>query len=116
MFAGTAQLGDFMAGIFKATSTVQIQDLSFGAQVAPAGGNVTVELTDAAGNSLGASVTLLAAARYADAPLAAPLTVTAGQIVRAKFTEVDLGVAQYFVLNMMGATAQFPAGPCCCGP
>lgn len=115
-FAGTAQLSEKFAGAFQAVSTVQIQQLQLGAQVSPAGGNVTVALVDASGNPLGAEVTLLAATRYANIDLPAPLTLAPGDVVQAIFTEVDLGVAQYFMLNLMGATAQFPVGPCCCGP
>lgn len=113
-YAGTAQLGEVF-GFFQAASSVQIQRLQLASQVAAAGGNISIELINLSGEAL-AEITMLSASDYKDYPIPAPVTLAPGQVVRARFSEVDLGVAQYFTMNLVGATAQFPVGPCCCGP
>lgn len=113
-FAGTAQL-DEVFGYFQANGPVQIQRLILFAQVGAVGGNVTIALIDVDGVELG-RVVMLSGSAYQASNLAATITLQRGQIVRAKFVTVDLGVAQYFTLGLYGATAEYPAGPCCCGP
>ncbi len=114
IYAGTAQLGDVF-GFYQAPSSVQVQRLQLSSQVAAVGGNIGVELVNLAGTVL-AEVVMLSASNYKDYPLPAPITLSPGQAIRARISETDLGVAQYFTLNVIGATAQFPVGPCCCGP
>lgn len=113
-FAGTAQL-DEVFGYFQANGPVQIQRLILTAQVGAVGGNVTVALIDEDGVELG-RVVMISGSAYQASNLAATITLQRGDIVRAKFLGVDLGVAQYFDLGLYGATAEYPSGPCCCGP
>ena len=114
-YTGTAQLNDVF-GFYQAPSTVIVTGLQLSAQVAPAGGNITMELVDVNGDGYGREITLLAASTYKNQPLSALLTLAPGNAIRAKITEVDLGVAGYFTLNVIGATGQYPQGPCCAGP
>lgn len=112
---GTAIL-DEVFGFFKADSSVQIQRIQISAQQGAIGGNVTFLLVDSAGTSLGRTAVLGNGTNYKDAPLSAPLTLTPGKTVRAKFTSVDAGIGGYFTVNLIGATAQGRVAPCGCGP
>ena len=113
-FAGTAQL-DEVFGYFQAAGPVQINRLIITAQVGAVGGNVVVALIDGDGEELG-RITMMSATSYQASNLASLITLARGDVVRAKFVEIDAGVAQYFDLAVIGATAEYPTGPCCCGP
>lgn len=113
-FAGTAQL-DEIFGYFQASAPVQINRLILTAQVGAVGGNIVVALINGLGVELG-RITMMSATSYQASNLAALITLQRGDVVRAKFVEVDAGVAQYFDLAVIGATAEYPSGPCCCGP
>lgn len=113
-FAGTAQLNEVF-GYFQASGPVQINRLILVAQVGAVGGNVTVALIDGDGAELG-RITMMSGTSYQPSNLASLITLQRGDAVRAKFVEVDMGVAQYFDLSVIGATAEYPSGPCCCGP
>jgi hypothetical protein len=114
IYAGLAQL-DGTLGSYQASQTVQIQRLQLNAQVGAVGGDVTVALFDEDGEELG-SVTMLSASSFKNVALPATITLRSGDVVTAKFTGVDLGVAQYFTLSILGATSEYPVGPACCGP
>lgn len=101
-------------GFFAAPSSVQVQRLQITAQTAPAGGNITVTLVNAAGTSLGASVVLPSGSTYYDQMLAAPLTLAPGAVVRAKVTGIDNGTATDIVVNLIGATTQGTPAPSGC--
>lgn len=105
-------------GFFQAPSSVQIQRLQITAQTVPVGGNITVALVNQSGTAYsGATVTLGAAVPYYDQALAAPITLSPGQIVRAKITAVDGGVASDLTVNLIGATGQGSTAPSgCCPP
>lgn len=113
-FAGTAQL-DEVFGYFQAAGPVQINRLILVAQVGAVGGNIVVALIDGDGEELG-RITMASATSYQASNLASLITLARGDVVRAKFVEIDAGVAQYFTLSVIGATAEYPSGPCCCGP
>lgn len=113
-FAGTAQL-DEVFGYFQASQPTQINRLILVAQVGAVGGNVVVALINGSGTELG-RITMLSGSAYQASNLASLITLQRGDVVRAKFVGVDLGVAQYFDLAVIGATAEYPSGPCCCGP
>lgn len=120
-YVGTAQLNEIFGG-YTAPSSVQIQRIQVSARVAATGGNVVFTLVDADGNTYGATVTLAASTKYQNTPLAAPVTLIAGESVFVKITGVDLGTAQDFNIILVGATPQGPVvpicasacGPCCC--
>lgn len=104
-------------GFFKTSSGVQIQRLQITAQTPPAGGNISVQLVDESGNAYaGATVTLPSGASYYDQPLAAPITLGIGRVIRAQITGVDNGTASDITLNIIGATAQGATPPSGCGP
>lgn len=113
-YTGTAQLDDIF-GYFEASAGVQINRLIITAQVGAVGGNVAVALIDEDGAELG-RVVMLSGTSYQASNLAALITLQRGDSIRAKIVEVDLGVAGYLTLAVMGATAEYPSGPCCCGP
>lgn len=113
-YAGTAQL-DGVLGSFQADGPVQINRLSINAQTPATGGNVVVGLFDEDGVELG-RVTMMSASSFSAENLAALITLARGDIVTAKFIEVDGGVASFFTFAIIGATAEYPTGPCCCGP
>lgn len=119
-YAGAPVLSDVF-GFYKAPSMVQIQRVQVSAQVAPVGGNVSITLVDGLGNSLGAVAILASATEYVDYAIPAPITVSAGGIVRAQFTGVDNGTAENITVNLIGATSQGPVAPtsggngCGCG-
>ncbi len=115
VWTGNAIL-DEIFGFFKAASAVQIQRIQIAAQQGAIGGNVTFALVDGNGDPWGATAVLGSGTNYKDAPLSAPVTVAPGGVVRAKFTGIDLGIAGYFTVNLIGATAQGRPAPCCCGP
>lgn len=116
-YVGTAVLNEIFGG-YTAPSAVQIQRLQLSSRMPPIGGNITITLVDANGGDLGASIVLPAASKYRDYGLPAPVTLIAGETVQAKITGVDLGIAQEFTLNLIGATAQGVPVPicssCCC--
>ena len=113
-YAGTAQLDDVF-GYFQAAGPVQINRLTLFAQTPATGGNVIVALIDEDGVELG-RVVMMSSTSYQASNLASLITLQRGDVIRAKFVEVDLGVASFFTLAVVGATAEYPTGPCCCGP
>jgi len=113
-YAGLAQL-DEVFGYFQAAGPVQINRLIITAQTPATGGNVVVALVDGDGVELG-RVVMMSATSYQASNLASLITLARGDVVRAKFVEVDGGVASFFTLAVIGATAEYPSGPCCCGP
>ncbi len=104
-------------GYYAAPSAVQIQRIQISAQTLPVGGNITVALINQAGTSYGAGAqaTLYSGNGYVDVALAAPITLSPGQVVRAIITEVDSGVAQDLTINLVGATAEGTPVPSGCG-
>jgi len=113
-YAGLAQL-DEVFGYFQAAGPVQIQRLIITAQTPATGGNVIVALIDGDGEELG-RIVMMSSTSYQASNLASLITLQRGDVVRAKFVEIDLGVASFFNLAIQGATAEYPSGPCCCGP
>lgn len=113
-YAGTAQL-DAVLGYFQANGPVQINRLSLNAQMPATGGDVVVGVFDADGVELG-RVTMMSASSFSAENLASLITLARGDTVSAKFVEVDAGVALFFTFALIGATAEYPSGPCCCGP
>lgn len=95
-------------GYYAAPSAVQIQRIQISAQTSPVGGNITVALINQAGTSYGAgaNATLASGSSYVDFALAAPITLSPGQVVRAIITGVDIGTAENLTINLIGATAE----------
>lgn len=102
-------------GYYQAPSSVQIQQLQAVVQTAPVGGSLTIALITILGVELG-RVIVPSAMFYGVATLETPVTLNAGQAVRAKVVGVDIGTASDVTLNLIGAVAQFPSGPSYCGP
>ncbi|PTX95768.1 hypothetical protein [Opitutus sp. ER46] len=100
-FVGQLKLNQLF-GFYKAPAPVAIRGVQLAAQTAPTGADVTVELVDPDGVSLGRTATLPAGKTYADVTFATPLPVLAGALVRAKVTQIGSGAAGgYLTANLV---------------